>query len=199
MDDRPQVQGVRWGIPGKILAVCLFATPTLHAQPAQGPDRPARRLIEFGWDEPDTSFLRRHIEEMDRTPFDGCVFHVTAIDSQGKQGNFAWLGWGKRRFTAEELKPALEDLRATHPRRLTTNFLRLNTAPADLDWFDDHDPILSNARLAAKLAREGRCVGLLFDSEEYQGKLFTYEHQRDRKTKTWDEYASQASAGAAKS
>ena len=34
-----------------------------------------KRLIEFGWDEPDTAFLRRHIAQMERSPFDGCVFH----------------------------------------------------------------------------------------------------------------------------
>jgi hypothetical protein len=129
---------------------------------------------------------------MEAAPFDGCVFHVMTSDPQGKRDNFTWLCWGRRAFTEAELKPALDDLRATTFRRFTHNFLRFNTAPADLDWFDDHSAIVNNARLAAKVAREGRCVGILFDVEEYQGKLFTYPKQRDAKTRTWDEYAAQA-------
>ena len=30
-----------------------------------------KKLIEFGWDEPGTAFMREHAEEMDRSPFDG--------------------------------------------------------------------------------------------------------------------------------
>ena len=29
---------------------------------------PWKHLIEFGWDEPDTAFLRRHVAEMETTP-----------------------------------------------------------------------------------------------------------------------------------
>ena len=131
-------------------------------------------LIEFGWDEPDTSFMRRHVDEMEQTPFDGCVFHALAGDPRGPRDNFAWLGWGVRAFTEAELQPALDDLKATPFRRFRHNFLRFNTAPGLIDWFDDHAAILNNARLAARVAREGGCAGILFDVEEYQGKLFTY-------------------------
>ena len=192
MVDRSKGRGSRRTIARVILAFVLIAPAFQAASLADGPDRPVKRLIEFGWDEPDTAFLRRHIGEMEKSPFDGCVFHVMATDPQGRSENFAWLGWGKRRFTEAELKSARDDLEATTSRRLTHNFLRFNTAPADLDWFDDHDAIVNNARLAAKVALAGRCAGILFDVEEYQGKLFTYSKQRDIKTKSWDEYASRA-------
>ena len=35
-----------------------------------------RKLIEFGWDEPDLEFLLHNWTVMERLPFDGCVFHV---------------------------------------------------------------------------------------------------------------------------
>ena len=154
-------------------------------------DRPVKKLIEFGWDEPDTAFLRRHIEEIERTPFDGCVFRVLATDARGKQDNFTWLAWGRRAFSATELEPARDDLGATTFRRFTHNFLRLNTAPGDVDWFDDHAAILNNCRLAAQVANRGKCAGILFDVEEYQGRLFTFSKQRHTATKTWNEYATQ--------
>src|SRR5438128_7026362 len=72
-----------------------------------------KRLIEFGWDEPDTRFMREHIAEMERTPFDGCVFHLLYTEPNGSRGNFMWEAWGKRSFSAAELQPALDDLQAT--------------------------------------------------------------------------------------
>ena len=60
---------------GLFVAISVFAmTPLAFAEKA---------LIEFGWDEPDTSFLRAHLSAMERTPFDGCVFHV---DAKGRDG-----------------------------------------------------------------------------------------------------------------
>jgi len=181
--------------PGSILAcVLLVLTSADPGSAGEGApaDRPVKRLIEFGWDEPDTAFLRRHVAEMEMSPFDGCVFHAMAVDPKGGRENFTWLGWGRRAFTEAALNPATEDLKATSFRRFTHNFLRFNTTPGDLDWFDNHDAVLGNARLAARLARQGGCAGILLDVEEYQGGLFTYSGQRDAKTKSWDEYATQA-------
>jgi hypothetical protein len=163
------------------------------AAPAPGGE-PARKLIEFGWDEPGTNFLRGHLAELERTPFDGCVFHVEARDAQGTPANFTWLGWGRRTFTADDLKRARADLEALAATRtrFRYNFLRFNTTPADLDWFDDYSAVIANARLAAGLARAGHCPGILLDTEQYEGKLFDYRKQRDAKQHSWAEYAAQA-------
>ena len=155
-------------------------------------DGPARALIEFGWDEPDTAFLRAHIAAMERSPFDGCVFHANFVGRDGKGGNFAWACWGKRAFADEELAAARADLEATTTRRFTRNFLRFNATPADLDWFDDHGAVVANARLAARVARAGRGAGILLDTEAYERPLFRYRKQRDAGSKSWDDYAAQA-------
>jgi hypothetical protein len=152
---------------------------------------PKKALIEFGWDEPDTSFLRTHLAELERTPFDGCVFHVDARPQAGKPASLTWEGWGKRTFVEEDVRTARDDLRSVHPERFTRNFLRFNCAPGDIDWFDDFTPVHANARLAASLARDGKAVGILLDTEQYQGRLFEYRSQRDAKSKPWAAYASQ--------
>ncbi|HYL80593.1 MAG TPA: hypothetical protein VEU07_07260, partial [Candidatus Acidoferrum sp.] len=77
--------------------------------------------------------MRQHIAEMERTPFDGCVFHITYTKADGIPGQFVWEGWGTRAFTEAELQPALDDLQATHFRGFTHNFLRFNTTPGDVD------------------------------------------------------------------
>jgi hypothetical protein len=155
---------------------------------------PARKLIEFGWDEPGTSFLRGHLAEMEKTPFDGCVFHVDARTAAGAPASLTWQGWGKRAFRPDEVASARRDLEAIAPARsrFRDNFLRFNTTPADLDWFDDHAAVIANARLAAELARAGRARGILLDTEQYEGKLFNYRRQRDAARRPWAEYAAQA-------
>jgi hypothetical protein len=167
-----------------ILLLCLLLATSLSAATP-------KKLIEFGWDEPDTSFTREHIEQMERSPFDGCVFHIHATAANGRKTDFLWESWGTRAFSYEELKPAVEDLKATKFKRFTHNFLRFNTTPAKLDWFDDFSAITNNARQAARVAREGGCKGLLFDIEQYAAPLFNYPKQRDAATKSWDEYATQ--------
>src|SRR2546429_6820601 len=96
-------------------------TVVLPAVAAAGTEE---KLIEFGWDEPDTAFMRKHIAAMEQTPFDGTVFHVP--------GDFLWQAWGKRKFSDAELQPALDDLKNTPFKKFTHNFLRFNVAPGDV-------------------------------------------------------------------
>jgi len=150
-----------------------------------------KKLIEFGWDEPGTDFMREHISEMEETPFDGCVFHVNYKKEDGSNGSFTWECWGKKTFAQEELKDAISDLKNTKFSKFTHNFLRFNVTPGDVDWFDDFTSILTNARLAARIAKQCGVKGLLFDIEQYNSQLFNYSKQRDSATKSWDEYAQQ--------
>jgi hypothetical protein len=156
------------------------------------PDRlPAKKLIEFGWDQPDTAYLRKHIREMQHSPFSGCVFIVNYTKPDGAVGSFYNEAWGQHAFTEAELRPAIQDLQATSFGRFNHNFLRLNVS--GVDWFDDFSTVVNNARLAARAAREGRCKGILFDIESYhKPRLFCYSEQRDAGSKSWDEYAAQA-------
>jgi hypothetical protein len=163
-------------------AVLALGALPLEAAGQSAP--PSRKLIEFGWDEPDPAFLRKHISQMEKTPFDGTVFHVTS--------DFLWQGWSKRTFTEAELAPAIEPLKHTSFKRFTHNFLRFNVAPGDVDWFDDFAPVLNNARLAAKIAKGGKAAGILFDIEQYNAQPFDYSRQRDAKTRPWADYSAKA-------
>jgi len=62
-----------------LLAFELAAQTSIHTNtslPSRNPVAACKKVIEFGWDEPDTAFLRQHIGQMERALFDGCVFHV---------------------------------------------------------------------------------------------------------------------------
>ncbi len=179
-------------MPARTLHVAAFLAMNAFGLSSAADPPPRKALIEFGWDEPDTGFLRAHLAEMERTPFDGCVFHVDARPRDGKPSSLTWGAWGRTTFAEADVRPARDDLKSLRPARFSRNFLRFNATPGDVDWFDDFAPILANARLAASLARDGRGAGILFDTEHYQGHLFTYPSQRDAKTKSWADYAAQA-------
>ena len=174
------------------IKICFFLALVIlnaHAQPG---GLKGKKLLEFGWDEPDTAFLRAHIAEMQRSPFDGCVFHVDYQKTNGTKGSFTWQCWGTNTFVQGDLAGAFLDFRNTRFGPFNHNFLRFNTTPGRLDWFDDHAAVIQNAKLAAQLARAGHCPGILFDIEQYEGPLFEYHKQRDAENKSWELYAAQA-------
>ena len=148
---------------------------------------PRKQLIEFGWDEPGTRFMRDHIAQLQASPFDGCVFHVDYTTAAGDSDSFTWAFWGHRRYEERQLDAARADLKATKFGRFRENFLRVNVTPADLDWFEDHGAVMNNLELAARLAKQGGCRGVLFDIEQYQGKLWNFRVQTKSRPRTWAE------------
>src|SRR2546427_1511861 len=96
------------------------------ASQLQAADLRPKKLIEFGWDEPDLAFIRAHLTEMQRTPFDGCVFHVDYQKPGGAKGSFTWQSWGDQAFTEADLRDAFTDLKTMPFGRFDSNFLRFN-------------------------------------------------------------------------
>ncbi len=154
--------------------------------PAPASAAGSKKLIEFGWDEPNTRFMREHVAAMERYPFDGLVFHVDSA----KGGGLTWEMWGTRRFERGEFDPAIEDLRATRFQRFTERFLRVNVTPGGVDWFDDAawEVVQKNFGLASRLARKGRTRGFMFDVEQYDAHLFLYAKQKGRDGRSFAQY-----------
>jgi len=127
-----------------LLTACIVAlTGTSFAQ------EPAKKLIEWGWDEPDTKFIRANVEKMEQYPFDGLIFHIAS----SKGGNFTWDMWGSRKFELEEFRHSIDNLKATKFRRFTDRFLRVNVTPGNVDWFDDQawSVVQNNCGVAARV------------------------------------------------
>ncbi|OAI55979.1 hypothetical protein AYO47_02350, partial [Planctomyces sp. SCGC AG-212-M04] len=143
-----------------------------------------KKLIEWGWDEPDTAFMRTNIEKMEQFPFDGLVFHAKT----DKGANLAWEVWGDKRFSEVDFRQAVDDLKATKFNRFTDRFLRVNVTPGKVDWFDDEAwaSVLNNFGVAARVAKEGGCKGFMFDTEQYDGAVTLFDY-RQQKGKTFAE------------
>lgn len=148
-----------------------------------------KKLIDFGWDQPDTAFMRANLDQLEASPFDGTVYRV--LYQGTRQLHLDW--WGAALLSAPDFRPARADLAATPFRRLRSNFLRLNIGTTLIDWFDDFSTVLSNARLAARLAGEADSKGVFFDTEPVVIRPWEYTSQRDAATKTFQQYADQAS------
>jgi hypothetical protein len=154
--------------------------------PARKDPLDGKKLIEWGWDEPGTRFMRENVEKMERFPFDGLVFHTDG--SRG--GQLTWEMWGPRKFDSDEFRQAIEDLRATPFRRLTERFLRVNVTPGSVDWFDDPawNVVLANFAVAAQIAKQGRCRGFMFDVEQYNSQLFHCRGQKQLAGRSFADY-----------
>lgn len=145
-----------------------------------------KKIIEWGWDEPDTKFMREHIGQMEQMPFDGLIFHVRSAQEK----NLAWEIWGNNRFEVDDFKTALADLQSTDFRRFTERFLRVNVTPGNIDWFDDAAwaVVLHNFGVAAQIAKAGNLKGFMFDTEQYKDHLFSYHQLANKETKSFAEY-----------
>lgn len=172
------------------LAIAALATFQIAAQ-----TKPVtKKLLEFGWDEPNTAFMRAHVAEMEQTPFDGTVFTIEARDENGRALNFLGQAWDTRKFSLPELKSSLDDLKATKFRKFTDNFARFDVTPGDVDWFDPFDAVLHNASMTARIAHAGGARGILFDVEPYAFNLWDYSKAKHAKDKSFEEYEAQVRA-----
>jgi hypothetical protein len=174
----------------RIVLMLIFGIARIASAGEAAKPKPleGKKVIEWGWDEPGTKFLRENIEAMEQMPFDGLVFHVDS--SRG--GSLTWEMWGKRTFELAEFQPAIDDLRATRFRKFTDRFLRVNVSPGSADWFDDAAMrvVMDNFGVAAGVARQGLAKGFMFDVEQYNDQLFEYKKQKHHATKSFAEYQS---------
>lgn len=149
------------------VAAALSAPAAVRRADAAAPDRPVKKLIEYGWDVPYPDQVQKDIRNMEKKPFDGVIFRL-------REWNHAF---DPRPWDEAKLKPQLDDLAAIQWNTFTDNFLCLYAANNwRMDWFNDDQwkNITANLRLSAKAAKIGRCVGIVFDPEPYGDNPWAY-------------------------
>jgi len=148
-------------------AIGLFIFP-LSIVPAEAPV-PAVKLIEYGWDTPNPEFVRTHIADMVRRPFDGVIVRLP----DGGGDVFQLKSWNAERLATQI--PILRDIKW---QSFDSNFLAMY-ATSSMDWYDDDDwrVVTEHAAFMARAAREGHCKGLMFDPEPYGTSPWNYSAQ----------------------
>ena len=93
------------------IVFCGIAEPLLFAQPPMMP-RPVKKYIEFGFDIPNTAYLKEHHEEMQRTTmFDGVILSLEATDEAGEIIK-TWSIMDGKPWKTEWFETAIADLKA---------------------------------------------------------------------------------------
>jgi len=139
------------------------------------------KLIHFGWDIPDSLYLKEHLEEISSSPFDGVVIGIRYWNQD--PGRCGGDGLATRYLFQNELDDtsmnlAIADLANIDiSPSLTHNFIQALPGPGDpadtyngyTDWFDTAawSMVAENFRKVAKVAYESGCEGLFFDIEDY--------------------------------
>lgn len=163
-----------------VLAACLAcAGPLLAETPSL--EATGKKLIEYGWDVPTPAQMRDQLAAMEKRPFDGLIFRLSA---------------GHNAFVTKTLDPdkfAEDDgiLRTLKFTAFRDNFVLVwGSPPADFDWFNDAQwaVIEGNARLLVGVAQAGRVRGICFDPEPYDFSLWEYARQPGKSSRTYAEY-----------
>ena len=154
------------GAPCRVLALLPAENESVRTPSGE------KFLIEFGWDIPDARTLAAAAAA--DTPFDGAVFDPQVTPTDGKSERFSWMAFGARAVLDADVRRIVNELARTPAEFRRRSFLRMNVTPGDVDWFEDWTAILTNARAAARIIRAGKLAGVLFDVEQYQGKIFDF-------------------------
>lgn len=151
------------------------------------------KLLEWGWNTPPPDFVKEHIREMEKVPFDGLVLDLTTrVVKNGFSRSFGWNCCSSEPIELRDYSDSVTALRDTEFRRFTDNFLRFNVTPGNVDWFDkSFSSVLANASLAAKIAKSCNLKGILFDVEHYEGNPFNFLSRPERSSHNFLEYRAQ--------
>ncbi len=156
----------------------ILALAVLFVAVAARADFPRKKLIELGWDQPNTGQLRQYHAQMQATaPFDGVVM-VVSFKAEGRAFDEDLLDavpWQRDWLTVP-----LADLQACRFTRFTDNFIRVNCTPGTVAWEDDAGWAAVAAKLGhlAWLARQSGARGFCFDPESYGARLFRWDPDR---------------------
>jgi hypothetical protein len=180
------------------------------ADPVQGDEKRAV-IVSTGGNAPDTLYLSRNVDALERVPLDGVgVWIATPVPVQLSDGvletprvpsgRLARVPGGadaadvgqtlvhRRKIPLEHIAPAIEDLKSVQFKRFASNFINCITgnAPGPMDWFDDEwwEIICHNGAMLARVAKEGGCKGLLLDPEVYSYSWWSYPMLTE--TQTWE-------------
>lgn len=145
-------------------------------------DTTGKKLIEVGWDTPSPEYVRDHIQDMEKRPFEGVIFR---LDNGGGQIFDVTKN--------PDLSPQLKVLSAIKWNKFTDNFLTMYAA-STMDWYSDSDwkIVLSKVKFNAKAAKAANCVGLLFDPEPYGFNPWNYAKQKHADTYSYAQYSDKA-------
>lgn len=127
--------------------------------PGGAPEPDGPFLIKHGWDLPTPAFVRDHVEEMERLPFDGLTVSLRGLSERVQR---------QEAVPEREFRSVLAPLRSTRFTTLRHNFAMVYATPSG-SFFDDYSVPTGNFARVAAAARAAGLAGIAYDNEEYFG------------------------------
>jgi hypothetical protein len=170
-----------------LAGVYLFAKYIYY--PAPNTPRSEKRVLEWGWNTPVLQDMPIYLEAAQTLPFDGLILDVA---TPNHPRGLSWTLFGSERVDQSLLDNLSTQFAELSWGRLTDNFLRVNVAPANVDWFDDFDAILYNFEAVARFAQHLGFKGIVFDTEQYgEMQPFDYRKQDYQQNFSYQRYDAQ--------
>ena len=160
---------------------------------ASSPYAAPKKLIQFGWDNPDTGYMATHANDLKAHPFHGTVF--TAKPSGGTSQQFSQQSFGSTQFTRTQMQHAVDELQdfQEDSEHFTENFLRMNVTPGNVDWcLGSFSAIYENFETAGWIVNQGGAKGIALDLEPYDAPLWHYPSQANASTHSFEAYKQSA-------
>ncbi len=161
-----------------VVAMLLVALPAF----SQVFSDHGKKLIEYGWDVRSAAGIKGNEATIEQYPFDGTVFRLDKFT----------LAFDTELWPDKELKPQADTVRNLKWKKYNQNFMILYSAnDKGMSWFNDAQwrIICANAGKFAKIAKAGKCVGIIFDPEAYGKDPWIYPG--DYKDNTYDQVGPQ--------
>ena len=167
--------------------VCFLAAGCAAVAPAGATER--FHVVEVGHSTPDTLYYANNYKDMERRGHNGTGLGLPwprenggtlGVATNGAKG-LNWMTFTQDRISDEMIEGAIADLKSVHSDHFVSNTIPVFTYPqptgSSMDWYDDvwWDAISHNARQIARVAKEGRCIGIMLDMEEYGYRMWTYD------------------------
>ena len=149
--------------------------------------QPRKKLIDMSWSNPSVDYLVENLARMEQeAQVDGITVRFVGRKPgvEGKAGDVHCHNiitkdvWQYEWFADQIAK--YNNLNFT---RFTDNFIYTTMTPArDMDWFDDAywAAICNNYGILARISKECNMTGIVFDSEEYGGRVWGNYKGSDR-------------------
>jgi hypothetical protein len=169
-----------------ILVLMLCISAAAHAADKQSSDK---KLIHYGWDTMNEQQLEQAVGKLQHLPFDGLsIRNRTYINTFYNRGG----------LDDASIEAAVAATSRIKWGKFTDNFVNM-FAGAHSQWFNDaawaeDGHIIRNVRTLARMAKAGKCRGIIFDPEfitheqERKAGPWNYEHQELHTRKSFDEY-----------
>ena len=170
-----------------LLLLVLFTGSLLWGQAVENLWQPPRKkLLDTSWSNPTVDYLVKNLERMEKeAPVDGIMIKMEfEVPFNGKNIKiFSHNTMNSLKWEYKWFEDQIRKLKSLKFKKFTDNFLHTSMRPAkNMDWFNDSywDAIANNYGIIARITREAKLTGLLFDPEEYAGKVWGVYKGSDR-------------------